>query len=110
MPGTGESVRMVYGAMKVDLTARTVRLREKAVQLTKMECRLLCYLLQHPGQALSRQQILSEVWDSPSDLRTRTVDIHISHLRKKLGLNGLKTVAGSGYMLQPPREKEDAQQ
>lgn len=105
-----ESAFIVYGAIKVALATRMVFLHGKPVHLAKMEYRLLCYLLQYQGQVLSRQQILSEVWNFPSDLKTRTVDIHICNLRKKLGLDDLKTVVGIGYKLQSPSEKEEVQQ
>ncbi len=105
-----ESAFIVYGAIKVTLATHMVFLHGKPVHLAKMEYRLLCYLLQYQGRVLSRQQILSEVWNFPSDLKTRTVDIHICNLRKKLGLDDLKTVVGIGYKLQPPSEKEEVQQ
>lgn len=105
-----ESAFIVYGAIKVTLATHMVFLHGEPVHLAKMEYRLLCYLLQYQGRVLSRQQILSEVWNFPSDLKTRTVDIHICNLRKKLGLDDLKTVVGIGYKLQPPSEKEEVQQ
>ena len=105
-----ESAFIVYGAIKVALATHMVFLHGKPVHLAKMEYRLLCYLLQYKGRVLSRQQILSEVWNFPSDLKTRTVDIHICNLRKKLGLDDLKTVVGIGYKLQSPSEKEEVQQ
>jgi len=105
-----ESAFIVYGAIKVTLATHMVFLHGKPVHLAKMEYRLLCYLLQYQGRVLSRQQILSEVWNFPSDLKTRTVDIHICNLRKKLGLDDLKTVVGIGYKLQSPSEKEEVQQ
>ena len=80
---TKTSIFIVYGAIKVTLATHMV---------------------------LSRQQILSEVWNFPSDLNTRTVDIHICNIRKKLGLDGPKTVVGIGYRLQSPSEKEEVQQ
>ena len=105
-----ESAFIVYGAIKVTLATHMVFLHGKPVHLAKMEYCLLCYLLQYQGRVLSRQQILSEVWNFPSDLKTRTVDIHICNLRKKLGLDDLKTVVGIGYKLQSPSEKEEVQQ
>ena len=105
-----ESAFIVYGAIKVALATHMVFLHGKPVHLAKMEYRLLCYLLHYQGRVLSRQQILSEVWNFPSDLKTRTVDIHICNLRKKLGLDDLKTVVGIGYKLQSPSEKEEVQQ
>ena len=92
-----ESAFIVYGAIKVTLATHMVFLHGKPVHLAKMEYCLLCYLLQYQGRVLSRQQILSEVWNFPSDLNTRTVDIHICNIRKKLGLDGPKTVVGCSH-------------
>lgn len=101
-----ESAFIVYGAVKVTLATHMVFLHGEPIHLAKMEFCLLCYLLQYQGRVLSRQQILSEVWNSPADLKTRTVDIHICNLRKKLNLDSLKTVVGIGYKLQPSSKWE----
>ena len=96
-----ESAFIVYGAIKVTLATHMVFLHGKPVHLAKMEYCLLCYLLQYQGRVLSRQQILSEVWNFPSDLNTRTVDIHVRQLRKKLHLEGnLVTIPKLGYRLE----------
>lgn len=104
------SAFIVYGAVKVTLATHMVFLHGEPVHLAKMEYRLLCYLLRYQGRVLPRQQILSEVWNFPSDLKTRTVDIHVCNLRKKLGLDGLKAVVGIGYKLQLLSEKEEVRQ
>ncbi len=82
--------------------------RRRAVSnLTPIELRLLAYLARHPGQALSRTQILDAVWGTANDIDSeRTVNVHIRRLRQKVELEPSKpalilTVPGVGYRLVP---------
>jgi len=78
---------------------------EKDINLTPTEFRLLVYLAQHPGQALSRSQILAAVWDTDAGMMDeRVVNVHIRRLREKIELDSSKpeilmTVPGIGYRL-----------
>jgi DNA-binding response OmpR family regulator len=78
---------------------------DTAINLTPTEFRLLVYLAQHPGQALSRTQILDAVWDVDAEfMDRRVVNVHIRHLREKIELDPSKpelllTVPGIGYRL-----------
>lgn len=69
--------------------------------LTYKEFELLCYLLENRGVVLSRDQILTKIWDYNYSGETRTVDVHIRTLRQKLGDAGalIETVRGVGYRL-----------
>lgn len=67
------------------------------VKTTRKEIELLCYLLTHRGQILSRDHLLNNVWDSNGYVLERTVDVHITHLRRKLGQYGKRIVTKSGY-------------
>ena len=102
MPQDEQTV-LVYGNLRVDLPTQSVTVQIRPVHLAKMEYRLLCYFIQHKGQVLSRQEILANVWGSPPNVKTRTLDMHIHALRKKLGLtNNLETVFRIGYRLSLP--------
>lgn len=102
-----EQTVLVYGKLCVDLPTQSVTVQGRPVHLAKMEYCLLCYLLQHAGQVLSRQEILANVWGSPPNVKTRTLDMHIHALRKKLGLNdSLETVFQIRYRLRLPSQKE----
>lgn len=102
MQECGDSDILTYGAIRIIPATHTVFLRTRPVHLAKMEYRLLCYLFQHQGEALSRENILSAVWGVPPNLKTRTLDTHICALRKKLSLGtNLVTVIGVGYRLCP---------
>ena len=74
----------------------------EVVVMTRKEIELLCYLLTHRGQILSREHLLNNVWDSNGFVLERTVDVHITHLRRKLGLYGkhIKTKSGYGYLFE----------
>jgi DNA-binding response OmpR family regulator len=90
-----------FGDVEVDLGARTVRVREKVVSLGPMEFRLLEYLVRNAGVAVSRDQIMSEVYGYDADIGTERVDLLIKRLRAKIqdqaegGL--ISAVPGYGY-------------
>ena len=100
MQERGDPSVLTYGAIQLIPAAHTVLLSGKPVHLAKMEYRLLGYLLQHPGETLPRQDLLLAVWGAPPSLKTRTLDIHICALRRKLSLGkNLETVMKVGYKL-----------
>lgn len=69
----------------------------QVISITRKEIDLLCYLLTHRGQVLSRERLLNEVWDKNGYVLERTVDVHITHLRRKLGPYGKHIITKSGY-------------
>ena len=89
------------GSLAVDVKRRAVTVDGEPVILTYKEFELLCYLLENRGVALSRDQILTKIWDYNYSGETRTVDVHIRTLRQKLGDAGalIETVRGVGYRL-----------
>lgn len=88
----------VYNSLMVDPLTHTVYSAGEEVHLPEMEYQLLYYFLQHPGQTLSRKTLMLAVWGAPPGLKTRTLDIHICQLRKKLKLgSSLQTVFKVGY-------------
>ena len=89
------------GSLAVDVKRRAVTVDGEPVILTYKEFELLCYLLENRGVVLSRDQILTTIWDYHYSGETRTVDVHIRTLRQKLGDAGalIETVRGVGYRL-----------
>lgn len=89
------------GPLTVDVKRRAVTVDGEPVILTYKEFELLCYLLENRGVVLSRDQILTKIWDYNYSGETRTVDVHIRTLRQKLGNAGalIETVRGVGYRL-----------
>jgi DNA-binding response OmpR family regulator len=81
---------------------------EKSVELSSREFALLEYFVRHSGQVLSRQQILSAVWDYAFDPGSNVVDVYVSYLRNKLDRRGepslISTVRGAGYRFEPPEQ------
>jgi DNA-binding response OmpR family regulator len=78
--------------------AREVRVDGREVELTQREFDLLEYLLRHAGQVVTRDQLLETVWGFRSPGETRTVEVHVAQLRKKLDCPDLiRTVRGLGY-------------
>lgn len=89
------------GSLAVDVKRRAVTVDGEPVILTYKGFELLCYLLENRGVVLSRDQILTKIWDYNYSGETRTVDVHIRTLRQKLGDAGalIETVRGVGYRL-----------
>ena len=97
--GSAESSEDVYetGRLRVDRARHLVLRDGKPVHLTKKEFDLLWLLIRSGGRVVSRETILSRLWDYASDIETRTVDVHIRSLRKKIGEELIETVVGVGY-------------
>ncbi len=93
-----EEDRLILGPVMLDRVGREVRVDDREVELTQREFDLLEYLMRHPGQVVTRDALLESVWGFLAPGETRTVEVHIAQLRKKLGDPGLiRTVRGLGY-------------
>jgi DNA-binding response OmpR family regulator len=89
---------LVLGDVQVRPREREVTVAGEPVELTAKELDLLAFLLGHPGIVFSREQLLDRVWSLTYPGGTRTVDVHVAQLRRKLRRPGLiHTVRGSGY-------------
>jgi DNA-binding response OmpR family regulator len=89
---------LAVGPVTLARGAREVRVAGREVELTQREFDLLEYLLRHAGQVVTRDQLLESVWGFMFPGQTRTVEVHIAQLRKKLGHPDLiRTVRGLGY-------------
>ena len=88
---------IVFEGIVVNKADMSLKVDGEAVVMTRKEIELLCYLLTHRGQILSREHLLKNVWDSNGFVMERTVDVHITHLRRKLGQYGKRIVTKSGY-------------
>lgn len=89
----------------VDVKRHNVSVEGRELALTYKEFELLCYLLENRGVVLTRDQILSKIWDYNYSGETRTIDVHIRTLRQKLGSAGslIETVRGVGYRIAEPK-------
>jgi DNA-binding response OmpR family regulator len=82
----------------IDVAARLVRVNDESISLTAIEFDLLKSLAENRGRVLSREQLLEKVWGGSYYGEIRVVDVHLGHVRQKLGVDGLiATVRGIGY-------------
>jgi DNA-binding response OmpR family regulator len=81
------------------LNLALVTANDEAERLTRKERELLSLLMQNPGRCISRETLLKTVWKYSDGARTRTVDVHVQRLRRKLGSNAsaIKTIVRLGY-------------
>ena len=96
------------GGLRVDLLSHRAWRGDKQITLSAREFALLEYFMRHPGQALSRQQILSAIWDYAFDPGSNVVDVYVRYLRRKIDRPGdpslIETVRGVGYRFDPPAQ------
>lgn len=91
------------GDVRLDLLGRRAWRADRPIELSNREFTLLEYLLRHPGQVLSRTQILFAVWEYDADPSSNVVDVYIRYVRRKLGEpSPITTVRGAGYRYDPP--------
>jgi DNA-binding response OmpR family regulator len=98
---------LVVGDLTIDLDAREARFEDRPLELTAREFELLAYLAERPGSMVSKRQLLAEVWHQPYGGADKTVDVHLSWLRKKLGETAaepryIRTQRGVGVRLVDP--------
>jgi DNA-binding response OmpR family regulator len=95
-PSDGAVLRV--GILALDLARRQVRLGDTVADLADREFRLLHFLMLHPGEVISRQRLLSEVWGFDFDPRSNVVDVCVRRLRRQLGPDApIETVRNAGY-------------
>jgi two-component system, OmpR family, response regulator RegX3 len=91
------------GGLEVDERARRVTVDGRGVELTPKEFELLAALARDPGAAVSRQRLLAEVWQTSWYGSSKTIDVHVAALRRKLGDPGwIETLRGVGFRLRAP--------
>jgi len=105
--GDPDESAVVVGELKVDPRSREATLAGTALDLTPREFDLLHHLAAHAGQVVTKRELLTEVWQVPYGGADKTVDVHLSWLRRKLGETAqepryLHTVRGVGVRLSPP--------
>ena len=94
--GDGGVLRV--GVLALDLTRRQARMGGTVADLADREFRLLHFLMLHPGEVISRQRLLSEVWGFDFDPRSNVVDVCVRRLRRQLGPDApIETVRNAGY-------------
>ena len=100
-----ETSVLIYRRLKLDVGARQVWMEDRPVELTAIEFNLLQALAEYPGIVLSREQLLEKVWGYDYYGEIRVVDVHVGHIRQKLGADDIiATVRGVGYRFEDDQE------
>lgn len=94
-----DPVRLFHDGLALDLRRRTMEVSGVTVELSAREFALAETFMRHPGQVLSRQQLLSTVWGYDFDPGSNVVEVYVSYLRAKIGKKRIQTVRGMGYRL-----------
>lgn len=96
---TSESMTLTIGELQLNLRNRKVFLSTEEIEFSSREFSLLEVLCRYPGQVLSRDQLLNQVWGYDYEPGSNIVDVHIRNLRQKIGSHWIQTVRGIGYRL-----------
>src|SRR5205085_468555 len=104
----GAAPVLQYAGLRLDVATRTAERDGKSIELTNKEYQLLEMLLRHPGQVLTRTQLLESIWGYDFEAESNVLDVYINFLRKKIdrdrGRKLLHTIRGVGYVLREQSE------
>jgi len=102
-----EQKTLVVDELVLNLKKRKVRIGKRDLDLTKKEFEILAFFLKSEGYILSREEILEQAWEENTIVSKRTVDVHVAHLRKKLGAYGkyIKNKQGYGYAFEKTEDQ-----
>ena len=101
-PSAQSSSDTTWDGLHIDRRTRSVAVDGDAVALTPKEFDLLAELASDPGAVISREQLIDRVWDENFWGSTKTLDVHVASLRKKLGAHRIETIRGVGFCLARP--------
>jgi DNA-binding response OmpR family regulator len=99
MGSAPEELELKAGEIVLDLRTRKAKVGDRWIELPSREFTLAETLFRHPGQVMSREQLLDRVWGYDYDPGSNIVDVYVGYLRKKLGSGLIETVRGMGYRL-----------
>lgn len=99
LPASKDDMVLRIGDIVVDLRSRRISVGDRPIELSAREFTLAETFVRHPGQVLSREQLLNHVWGYDYDPGSNIVDVYVGYLRKKLGSDKIETVRSMGYRL-----------
>lgn len=99
-PGEPADLTIRRGGITLDLRTRKVKVNDRPIELSAREFTMLEVFLRHPGQVISREQLLNSVWGYDYDPGSNVVDVYVGYLRKKIDSRVIETVRGVGYRWQ----------
>lgn len=100
--GGHATAELSCGPLMLDPKSARVTVDSKAVKLTSLEFRLLSYLMHHKGRVVSRAELVEHLYDQDFDRDSNTIEVFVGRLRKKLGVDVLRTIRGLGYCVTEP--------
>ena len=96
------SSEIACGPLMLDAKSARVTVNGTAIKLTSLEYLLLAYLMMHKGKVVSRSELVEHLYDQDFDRDSNTVEVFVGRLRKKLGVDVLRTIRGMGYCVSEP--------
>jgi DNA-binding response OmpR family regulator len=97
-----EPQRYHHGDLMLDPSSRTVKLREDEIALSNKEFDILRALMENMGRVMSRRKLNETVYCLEGEVESNAIEVHIHHLRRKLGEHPIRTVRGVGYVIEKP--------
>jgi len=97
--GATDATELRVGGVRLDLQTRTASADGASVTLTSKEFLMLETFMRHPGEALSREDLVSHVWGYQADIASNAVDVYVGYLRRKLGADRFEAIRGFGYVM-----------
>jgi two-component system OmpR family response regulator len=98
---------LVCGPLRIDTRAARVSVDGSPVKLTAHELRLLVYLVRKQGEVVTRTELTEHLYEQDFDRDSNTIEVFVGRLRRKLGVDIIRTVRGIGYAAEPPAAAED---
>ncbi len=96
------SPELSCGPVRIDTRSSRVSVDGAPVALTAHELKLMSYLMHHQGKVISRTELVEHIYDQEFDRDSNTIEVFVGRLRKKLGVDVIRTLRGQGYMMAPP--------
>ncbi len=96
------SSELMAGDVRLDTRSGKVTLNGQSVRLTAQEYKLLAYLMHHKGKVVSRTELIEHIYDQDFDRDSNTIEVFVTRIRKKLGMDVITTIRGLGYSLEDP--------
>lgn len=96
------SSELSAGPVRLDTRSGRVTRDGEPIKLTAQEYKLLAYLMQHKGKVISRTELIEHIYDQDFDRDSNTIEVFITRIRKKLGVDVITTIRGLGYSLDDP--------
>ncbi len=98
-----EPLRLRHGDLMLDPSSRTVTQRDTEISLSTKEFDILCALMENMGRVMSRRKLNETIYCLEDEVESNAIEVHIHHLRRKLGEHPIRTVRGIGYVIEKPR-------